>query len=146
VLTPEEFEIMKTHTTKGANILRPVDQLREALPGIELHHESLDGRGYPYGLKGDAIPLLARIITVTDTFDAMTTHRPYQTAMEPEYALRIITSLAETRFDPRVVAALAVTLRNGTLMPLRPSSAAAAVPVPPAAVPAAATSAPAGMA
>ena len=57
-LTEEEFEVMKTHTTKGANILRPVTQLAEMLPGIELHHEALDGRGYPYGLKGDQIPLL----------------------------------------------------------------------------------------
>src|SRR5208283_3083464 len=67
-LTPEEFEIMKTHTTRGANILRPVPQLREMLPGIELHHEALNGRGYPYGLKGDEIPLLARVIAVADTF------------------------------------------------------------------------------
>jgi len=59
-LTAEEFEVMKTHTTKGANILRPVTQLAEMLPGIELHHEALDGRGYPYGLKGEQIPLLAR--------------------------------------------------------------------------------------
>ena len=56
-LTEEEFEVMKTHTTKGANILRPVTQLAEMLPGIELHHEALDGRGYPYGLQGDQIPL-----------------------------------------------------------------------------------------
>ena len=66
-LTPEEFDIMKTHTTKGANILRPVAQLKEMIPGIELHHESLDGRGYPHGLKGDEIPLLPRIIAVADT-------------------------------------------------------------------------------
>ena len=79
-LTPEEFEVMKTHTTKGANILRPVAQLKEMLPGIELHHESLDGRGYPHGLKGDDIPLLPRIIAVADTFDALTTNRPYQQA------------------------------------------------------------------
>ncbi|HTS08824.1 MAG TPA: HD domain-containing phosphohydrolase, partial [Candidatus Eisenbacteria bacterium] len=71
-LTEEEFEVMKTHTTKGANILRPVTQLAEMLPGIELHHEALDGRGYPYGLKGDQIPLLARVIAVADTFDALT--------------------------------------------------------------------------
>ncbi|PYX95354.1 MAG: hypothetical protein DMG71_09650, partial [Acidobacteria bacterium] len=76
-LTPSEYEIMKTHTTKGANILRPVQQLKEMLPGIELHHESLDGRGYPYGLKADQIPLLARVIAVDDTFDALTTNRPY---------------------------------------------------------------------
>src|SRR5208282_3230037 len=87
-LTPEEFEIMKTHTTKGANILRPVPQLREMLPGIELHHEALDGRGYPYGLKGDEIPLLARVIAVADTFDALTTNRPYQKAYDPIEALR----------------------------------------------------------
>ncbi len=79
-LTEEEFTIMKTHTTKGANILRPVAQLKEMIPGIELHHESLDGRGYPHGFKGDQIPLLPRIIAVADTFDALTTNRPYQKA------------------------------------------------------------------
>src|SRR5260370_17510213 len=83
-LTPEEFDIMKTHTTKGAAILRPVEMLRDMLPGIELHHESLDARGYPHGLKGEDIPLMARIIMVADTFDAMTTNRPYQAAMDPE--------------------------------------------------------------
>jgi putative nucleotidyltransferase with HDIG domain len=115
-LTPEEFDIMKTHTTKGANILRPVEQLREMLPGIELHHESLDGRGYPHGLKGDEIPLVARIITAADTFDAMTTNRPYQAAMDPDYVIRIITSLAHTKFDPQVVAALTSAHHKGQLM------------------------------
>jgi len=115
-LTPEEFEVMKTHTTKGANILRPVEQLREMLPGIELHHESLDGRGYPHGLKGDEIPLVARIITVADTFDAMTTNRPYQAAMEPDYVIRIITSLAQTKFDPQVVGALTSAHHKGELV------------------------------
>jgi putative nucleotidyltransferase with HDIG domain len=115
-LTPEEFDIMKTHTTKGANILRPVEQLREMLPGIELHHESLDGRGYPHGLKGDHIPLVARIITVADTFDAMTTNRPYQAAMDADYVIRIITSLAHTKFDPQVVAALTSAHHKGALM------------------------------
>src|SRR5436309_9754583 len=99
-LTPEEFEIMKTHTTKGANILRPVKQLQEMLPGIELHHESLDGRGYPYGLKDEQIPRLARIIAVADTFDALTTNRPYQQAHDPLDALRIINSLVNKRLDP----------------------------------------------
>ena len=112
-LTPEEFEIMKTHTTKGAHILRPVQQLRDMLPGIELHHESLDGRGYPYGLKGEQIPLVARIISVADTFDAMTTNRPYQAAMDPEYVIRVINSLAETRFDPKVVAAMTAAFQRG---------------------------------
>jgi len=105
-LTAEEFEVMKTHTTKGANILRPVKQLAEMLPGIELHHEALDGRGYPYGLKDDQIPLLARVIAVADTFDALTTNRPYQHAHTPEEALRIIHNLAGKRLDPKAVDAI----------------------------------------
>jgi putative nucleotidyltransferase with HDIG domain len=112
-LTPDEYEIMKTHTTKGAAILRPVEMLKEMIPGIELHHESLDGRGYPHGLKGDEIPLTPRIIMVADCFDAMTTNRPYQAAMDPEYVVRIITSLTNTKFDPRIVAALTSVFQRG---------------------------------
>ena len=114
-LTPDEYEIMKQHTSKGASILRPVTMLKEMIPGIELHHESLDGRGYPHGLKGDQVPLMPRIITVADTFDAMTTNRPYQAAMDPEYVVRIINSLASTKFDPRVVAAITAVFERGEL-------------------------------
>ncbi len=114
-LTPDEFEVMKTHTVKGGTILRPVEMLKEMIPGIELHHESLDGRGYPYGLKGEDIPLMPRIIMVADTFDAMTTNRPYQAAMDPEYVIRIINSLANTKFDPRVVAAMTAVFERGGL-------------------------------
>src|SRR5713101_6966880 len=114
-LTPDEFEVMKTHTSKGASILRPVAALREMIPGIELHHESLDGRGYPHGYKGDQLTLMPRIIMVGDTFDAMTTNRPYQAAMDPEYVIRIINSLAATKFDPRVVAALTAVFERGAL-------------------------------
>jgi HD-GYP domain-containing protein (c-di-GMP phosphodiesterase class II) len=114
-LTPDEFEIMKTHTSKGASILRPVEALREMIPGIELHHESLDGRGYPHGYKADQIGLMPRIIMVGDTFDAMTTNRPYQAAMDPEYVVRIINSLAAAKFDPRVVAALTAVFERGVL-------------------------------
>lgn len=114
-LTPDEYEIMKTHTTKGASILRPVAMLKEMIPGIELHHESLDGRGYPHGLKGDQIPIIPRIIMVADCFDAMTTNRPYQAAMDPEYVVRIINSLANTKFDPRIVAALTAVFERGDL-------------------------------
>ena len=119
-LTPEEFEIMKTHTTKGANILRPVPQLREMLPGIELHHEALNGRGYPYGLKGDEIPLLARVIAVADTFDALTTNRPYQQAHDPVEALRIIQSLSGQRLDPKAVAALLAVFERGEIRIQKP--------------------------
>jgi HD-GYP domain-containing protein (c-di-GMP phosphodiesterase class II) len=114
-LTPEEFEVMKTHTTKGANLLRPVTQLKDMLPGIELHHESLDGRGYPYGLKGEEIPLLARVIAVADTFDALTTNRPYQRAYEPNEALKIIHSLAGKRLDPQAVAAITAVFERGEI-------------------------------
>ena len=130
-LTVEEFEIMKTHTTKGANILRPVAQLKEMIPGIELHHESLDGRGYPHGLKGDEVPQLARIIAVADTFDALTTNRPYQNAHDPQDALRIIRSISGKRLDPTAVAALEAIYGRGEiripkLVPLKAIAAAAA--------------------
>lgn len=114
-LTAEEFEVMKTHTTKGANILRPVTQLAEMLPGIELHHEALDGRGYPYGLQGDQIPLLARVIAVADTFDALTTNRPYQQAHTPDQALQIIQNLAGKRLDPVAVTALLAVYARGEI-------------------------------
>jgi HD-GYP domain-containing protein (c-di-GMP phosphodiesterase class II) len=114
-LTEEEFEVMKTHTTKGANILRPVTQLAEMLPGIELHHEALDGRGYPYGLQGDQIPLLARVIAVGDTFDALTTNRPYQKEHTPEQALQIIKNLAGKRLDPKAVEALLAVYARGEI-------------------------------
>jgi HD-GYP domain-containing protein (c-di-GMP phosphodiesterase class II) len=114
-LTEEEFEVMKTHTTKGANILRPVTQLAEMLPGIELHHEALDGRGYPYGLQGDQIPLLARVIAVGDTFDALTTNRPYQKEHTPEQALQIIKNLAGKRLDPKAVEALLAVYARGDI-------------------------------
>jgi len=114
-LTPEEFGLMKQHTVKGANIMRPVSQLKEMLPGIELHHEHIDGRGYPYGLQGQQIPLMARIIGVADTLDAMTTNRPYQTAMDLDFALERIRSLTGTKFDAVVVTALESAVTGGKL-------------------------------
>jgi putative nucleotidyltransferase with HDIG domain len=114
-LTPEEFDIMKTHTTRGANIMRPVSQLKDMLPGIELHHEHMDGRGYPYGLSGPQIPVMARIIAVADTLDAMTTNRPYQSAMDLEYALGRIKALAGSKFDQTVVTALESAVTAGKL-------------------------------
>jgi HD-GYP domain-containing protein (c-di-GMP phosphodiesterase class II) len=134
-LTAEEFEVMKTHTTKGANILRPVAELAEMLPGIELHHEALDGRGYPYGLQGDQIPLLARVIAVADTFDALTTNRPYQKEHTLEQALQIIKNLAGKRLDPAAAEALFAICARGDIKiqrftikrPVAPAPAAASV-------------------
>jgi HD-GYP domain-containing protein (c-di-GMP phosphodiesterase class II) len=125
---------MKTHTTKGANILRPVAQLKEMIPGIELHHESLDGRGYPHGLKADEIPLLPRIIAVADTFDALTTNRPYQQARSSEEALGVIRSLSGKRLDPAAVTALEtvyargeIKVPQGVMLPMAAAAGAAGI-------------------
>ncbi len=114
-LTQEEFQLMKQHPSKGANIMRPVAQLKDVLPGIELHHEHVDGKGYPYGLKGDEIPLMARIIAVSDTLDAMTTNRPYQSAREIDDALQVIHKVAGSKFDVKVVEALESVVQAGKL-------------------------------
>ena len=112
-LTDEEFQVMKQHPVKGANIMRSVAQLKDMLPGIELHHEQVNGKGYPHGLQGDQIPLMARIISVADTLDAITTNRPYQSAMDLEFALKRVRELAGTRFDPKVVDALEAAVLAG---------------------------------
>jgi len=105
VLTPEEFEQMKLHPVIGAEIATPIEQLREMIPGIRWHHEAWNGTGYPDGLKGEQIPLIARVIAVADTFDAITTNRPYQNASDADYALGIIRKLTGTRFDAKIVTA-----------------------------------------
>src|SRR5579863_7642353 len=114
-LTEEEFDLMKQHPSKGANIMRPVAQLKDMLPGIELHHERMDGGGYPYGLQGEQIPMMARIIAVADTLDAITTNRPYQSAMDLDYAVERIISLKVSKFDANVVRALESAVRSGRL-------------------------------
>jgi HD-GYP domain-containing protein (c-di-GMP phosphodiesterase class II) len=116
-LTEEEFEVMKTHPVKGEAIMGGVPQLREMLPGMLYHHERWEGGGYPEGLAGEAIPLQARIIALADTFDAMTTNRPYQKAMEIGYVIERIQSFANTRFDPRVVNAFMKALNTGEIQP-----------------------------
>ncbi len=116
-LTDEEFEIMKTHPQKGYKIMSQVPSMREFLPGMYMHHEMIDGKGYPQGLKGDEIPLMARIVSVADAFDAMTTERPYQSAMKFEDALRLIKTLTGARYDPCVVAAFVAACESGQIRP-----------------------------
>jgi putative nucleotidyltransferase with HDIG domain len=115
-LSPEEFEIVKAHTVKGASILRPIEALNDLIPGIELHHEALDGTGYPYGLSGEEIPIMARIIAVADSFDAMTTTRPYQSAMDPHYVLEVLERMAGKRYDAAAVQALTTLVKRGTIV------------------------------
>lgn len=115
-LSPEEFDVVKAHTVKGASILRPIEALADLIPGVELHHEALDGSGYPYGLKGDEIPMMARIIAVADSFDAMTTMRPYQSAMDPKYVLEVLSRMAGKRYDAAAVTALSALVGRGKIV------------------------------
>jgi HD-GYP domain-containing protein (c-di-GMP phosphodiesterase class II) len=95
-----------------------IPQLSDVVPGMKHHHEKWEGGGYPDGLKGEEIPLLARIVSVADTFDAMTTTRPYQKAMEITYVVNRIQSLAGTRFDKRITDVLLKAHQNGDLVPI----------------------------
>jgi putative nucleotidyltransferase with HDIG domain len=114
-LTSEEFEVMKTHPVKGAIIMGQIPQLKDVVPGIRHHHEKWAGGGYPEGLSGEGIPRIARIIAVADTFDAMTTTRPYQKAMPLPYVIERIQNFAGRTFDPEVTGALEKAFRNGDL-------------------------------
>ncbi|HEV8589922.1 MAG TPA: HD domain-containing phosphohydrolase [Pyrinomonadaceae bacterium] len=116
-LDDQEFEIMKTHPQKGYKIMSQIPAMREFLPGMYMHHEMINGQGYPQGLKGDEIPMQARIVSVADTFDAMTTERPYQAAMELEAALTRLKSFVGTRYDARVVAAFIAACEAGKIRP-----------------------------
>ena len=113
-LDPEEFEVIKTHSEASYNICRPLKKtLGPALEAIRHHHEKLDGSGYPDGLKGDEISILARILAVADIFDALDTDRPYRKAMERQKALSILMEDAETgKLDEQVVKHLINILGN----------------------------------
>ncbi|HKH49250.1 MAG TPA: HD domain-containing phosphohydrolase [Thermoanaerobaculia bacterium] len=104
-LSDEEFDQMKAHTVIGAEIMTPIEQIREMIPAIRSHHEAWNGRGYPDGLRGEQIPLYARIVGVADTFDAITTNRPYQKAYSLQFAVETITRLTGSRFDAKIVTA-----------------------------------------
>ena len=105
-LTAEEFEKMKIHPVVGADILERVRFPYPVVPIVRAHHEWWNGMGYPDGLRGDAIPIGARILTVVDSFDAMASDRPYRRAMPLAEAMGIVRKLAGTQFDPQVVDAL----------------------------------------
>lgn len=103
-LTNDEYEVFKQHPVYGRDILDPIKFLHPLIPGVYLHHERWDGRGYPLKLKGPDIPLLARIISVADTYDAMTSDRSYRRALPHEVSLAEIERCAGTQFDPDVAA------------------------------------------
>ncbi len=111
-LSASEFEQMKLHPAIGARILASIEQLRDVVPAVRGHHEAWGGGGYPDGFVGEAIPLLARIVAVGDTLDAVTTDRPYHQGCTLDYALQRITELAGRRFDPKVVSALLAAVED----------------------------------
>jgi len=112
-LTFSEYNAIMMHTVYGAEILTPIRQLKDIVPGVKWHHEKYDGSGYPEGLKGDSIPVIARIISVADTFDAMTTDRPYRKGLSVEAAREELRKYAGTQFDPGIVAAFIKSFDEG---------------------------------
>ncbi len=114
-LSDDEFEVMKGHPAKGAAIMSGVAQLIDIIPGMKYHHEKWSGGGYPENLEGEQIPMQARIVAIADTFDAMTTNRPYQKAMELSYVVDKIKSFAGSRFDPRVIEAFVEAVSRGDI-------------------------------
>ncbi len=121
-LTPAEFETMKLHATIGADILSPIAFPFPVVPIVRHHHENWDGSGYPDGLRGDEIPIGARIISVVDCFDALTSDRPYRRALPSERALEVIVERSGVMYDPEVVSAL-VRIKDTLAEPSAPSVA-----------------------
>jgi putative nucleotidyltransferase with HDIG domain len=105
-LTEEEYTVIKQHPALGVVILTPVKEMESALPVVKHHHERYDGRGYPEGLEGEDIPLIARIVSVADAFDSMIRARPYGYGVSQQAALEEIRDNSGTQFDPRIVSVL----------------------------------------
>lgn len=114
-LSDEEMILMKKHPLFGAEILKIISELSQCLDGIKYHHERYDGKGYPFGLKGDDIPMIAAIITVADAFDAMTTDRPYRRALTRDEAIREIRKNVGVQFHPLPAKALLDLLEMGRI-------------------------------
>jgi HD-GYP domain-containing protein (c-di-GMP phosphodiesterase class II) len=133
-LTEDEYEIMKQHPRKGEHILAAVPRLKEMAGAGLMHHENWDGSGYPDGLKAEQIPLLGRIVSVADAFDAMTTDRPYSKAMTFEAALARLRFLAGKKFDPTCVDAIEKAAATGDLTPAKARRASVVSRQPDAAV------------
>ncbi len=125
-LTDEEYAIMKQHPTKGEHILDAVPLLKEKAGDGLMHHENVDGSGYPLGLRGEDIPLLGRIVSVADAFDAMTTDRPYSKAVAFEDAVARLKALAGRKFDPACVAAFERAFLSGDVSPAKARRASVA--------------------
>jgi HD-GYP domain-containing protein (c-di-GMP phosphodiesterase class II) len=114
-LSVEELEIIREHPCVGADLVGNIKQLHSIVPGIKYHHEHYDGSGYPEGLQGEKIPLIARIIAVADTYDAIINERSYHKGKSKSEAVAEITGNTGTQFDPQVVEVFAQALDNGDI-------------------------------
>jgi HD-GYP domain-containing protein (c-di-GMP phosphodiesterase class II) len=114
-LTADEYEIMKSHPSRGADILAALTGFEEVINGVKYHHERYDGKGYPEGLKGEGVPMIAAVIAVADTFDAMTTDRPYRKGLSKEKALLEIQAYINKQFHRKPVEALVELFHKGEL-------------------------------
>ena len=141
-LTPEQLAEVKKHPGRGGQILKDIPFLKDIVPAAELHHEDWDGGGYPHGLKGEEIPLIARIVAVADTYDAITTDRPYQKGKSYEEGHQILRKIAGKRLEPELVEAFISAFNKYRKVPGRPMPAPAVTPPPPQRQPVAAGAAP----
>lgn len=114
-LTEDEYAKMKVHPERGARMMQDVARLIPLIPYALYHHERYDGKGYPFGMTGESIPLEGRVVAVADTFDAMTSNRPYRKGLDPEIAVAELEKGKGTQFDPVVVDALVACYRSGKL-------------------------------
>jgi putative nucleotidyltransferase with HDIG domain len=117
-LTQDEYEKMKIHPERGARLLRDSEFLVPLVPYALYHHERFDGKGYPFGLAGENIPIEGRIIAVADTFDAMTSNRPYRKGLDPAIAVAEIEKGKTTQFDPACVDAFIAAYKKGRIDPI----------------------------
>lgn len=106
-LTPEEWRLVRRHPEWGAELVVKIPGLEAAANVVLLHHERPDGLGYPFGLRGEEIPVASRIVSACDAFEAITSGRPYRAPLDPASAIRELRSAAGTQFDPDVIEALA---------------------------------------
>lgn len=104
-LSFEEYTIMKTHVILGANIVSQIPNLKRCLEPILFHHERIDGKGYPHGMTDEEIPFIAKVTTIADAYDAMTTNRVYMPARSPEEGLEEVIKFSGTQFEPEIVEA-----------------------------------------
>ncbi len=118
-LTPQEYEVMQGHVVQSINIIKHIPNLIDTVPVVISHHERFDGKGYPRGIKGESIPVLGRVICIADSFDAMTTDRPYRKGLSLEQAVYELKKNSGTQFDPVLVEIFITMISDGEILELQ---------------------------